>query len=529
MLQLLSSVCRYQSFPFNHENKHQCDFLLDLYSHLKDCETKTGLSVLPSLQPVFQSAPAVWSINLSERKSSILLEVLKLQSEKKQVELTGCSHAESEVRSFLQCLPYISQLSLDPESSGLQDQTKFFVNLFCAAAEREQQTGEKMLQLLSSVCRYQRFPFNHGDKHQCDFLLDLYSHLKDCETKTGLSVLPSLQPVFQSAAAVWSINLSERKSSILLEVLKLQSEKKQVKLTGCSHEESEVRSFLQCLPYISQLSLDPESSDLQDQTKFFVNLFCAAAEREQQTGEKMLQLLSSVCRYQRFPFNHGDKHQCDFLLDLYSHLKDCETKTGLSVLPSLQPVFQSAPAVWIIDLSERKSSILLEVLKLQSEKKQVELTGCSHEESEVRSFLQCLPYISQLRRDLLSQQLWKSFLLSEEQMDYEALLGLDGNQLHLPVCGEKQLFERAVEVMQRMSTKVNVCLYWDRAAAVCQSLCESLLEAMPSIGSLSFRMTDRGSGLQNKEKHTEMLAMEKERLFLDICLKTTLHYKHKFI
>ncbi|CAI5638741.1 unnamed protein product [Oreochromis niloticus] len=236
---------------------------------------------------------------------------------------------------------------------------------------------------------------------QCDFLLDLYSHVKDYETKTGLNVLPSLQSVFQSVPAVWSINLSERKTSILLEVLKLQPEKKQVKLTGCSHEESEVRSFLQCLPYISQLSFYSWWS--HEAVRFFVNLFCAAAEREQQTGEKILELLSSVCRYQTFPYSdrymddEDRKSQCEFLLDLHSKVTDYETKTGLSVLPSLQSVFQSAPAVWSINLSERTTSILLEVLKLQPEKKQVELTGCSHEESEVRSFLQCLPYISQLR------------------------------------------------------------------------------------------------------------------------------------
>ncbi|XP_051283543.1 uncharacterized protein LOC127378593 isoform X17 [Dicentrarchus labrax] len=398
ILELLSSVCSYKTFPLKEK---WWDFLLDLYSYY--CET--GLSVLPSLQSVLQSAPAVWSINLSERKPSILLEVLKLQSEKKPVELTGCSYEESEVRSFLQCLPYISQLSV---CYWLKGEAKFFGNLFCAAAEREQQTGEKILELLSSVCRYKTFPLNDrymdydANKHQCDVLLDLYSHLKDYETKTGLSVLPSLQSVLQSAPAVWFINLSERKTSILLEVLKLQSEKKQVKLTGCSHEESEVRSFLQCLPYISQLSV---CYWFEGEAKFFGNLFCAAAEREQQTGEKILELLSSVCRYKTFPFNdrnmyyHVEQYQCDFLLDLYSHLKDYETKTGLSVLPSLQSVLQSAPAVWFINLSERKTSILLEVLKLQSEKKQVELTGCSHEESEVRSFLQCLPYISQLSCD----------------------------------------------------------------------------------------------------------------------------------
>ncbi|XP_051283546.1 uncharacterized protein LOC127378593 isoform X20 [Dicentrarchus labrax] len=396
ILELLSSVCSYKTFPLKEK---WWDFLLDLYSYY--CET--GLSVLPSLQSVLQSAPAVWSINLSERKPSILLEVLKLQSEKKPVELTGCSYEESEVRSFLQCLPYISQLSV---CYWFEGEAKFFGNLFCAAAEREQQTGEKILELLSSVCRYQTFPLNEWDydyeEYQRDFLFDLYSHLKDYETKTGLSVLPSLPSVLQSAPAVWSINLSERKPSILLEVLKLQSEKNQVELTGCSHEESEVRSFLQCLPYISQLSV---CYWFEGEAKFFGNLFCAAAEREQQTGEKILELLSSVCRYKTFPFNdrnmyyHVEQYQCDFLLDLYSHLKDYETKTGLSVLPSLQSVLQSAPAVWFINLSERKTSILLEVLKLQSEKKQVELTGCSHEESEVRSFLQCLPYISQLSCD----------------------------------------------------------------------------------------------------------------------------------
>ncbi|XP_042071103.1 uncharacterized protein LOC121811803 isoform X4 [Haplochromis burtoni] len=396
ILELLSSVCRYKGFPVKQK---LCDFLVDLYSY----ETKTGSSILHSLQSIFQSAPAVWSINLSQRKTSILLEVLKLQPDKKQVKLIGCSHEESEVRNFLECLPYISKLSVVPWWSDLYEGTKrTLIILFCAAAEREQQTGEKILELLSSVCSYQTFPFNDrdiSDEYQCDFLLDLYSHMKAYESKTGLSVLPSLQSVFQSAPAVWSINLSERKTSILLEVLKLQPEKKQVELTGCSHEESEVLSFLQCLPYISQLSADPEMSD-EEAVRFFGNLFCAAAEREQQTGEKILELLSSVCTYQTFPFNErymDDDYQCDFLLNLYTNVKDCENKTGLSVLPSLQSVFQSAPAVWSINLSERKTSILLEVLKLQPEKKQVELTGCSHEESEVRSFLQCLPYISQLR------------------------------------------------------------------------------------------------------------------------------------
>ncbi|XP_036809905.1 uncharacterized protein LOC110498597 isoform X2 [Oncorhynchus mykiss] len=380
------------------------ELLLHLYSHVKDYETQTGRSVLPALQTVYQSAPAVWCIDLSERKASLLLEVLKLQPEKKSVELWDWSDEESEVRSFLQCLPYISQLSFYPWWSDPSKLIKFLVGLLSQAAEWEEQSGEKTLKLVSSVCTYRTFPFCDGDDEdewfQCDLLLDLYSHVEDYETKTGRSVLPSLRPLYQSAPAVWSIDLSERKASLLLEVLKLQPEKKPVQLKGWSDEESEVRSFLQCLPYISQLSFCPWWSDISKLIKFLVGLLSQAVEWEEQSGEKTLKLVSSVCTYRTFPFCDGDDEdewfQCDLLLDLYSHVEDYETKTGRSVLPSLRPLYQSAPAVWSIDLSERKASLLLEVLKLQPEKKPVQLKGWSDEESEVRSFLQCLPYISQL-------------------------------------------------------------------------------------------------------------------------------------
>ncbi|XP_042170935.1 uncharacterized protein LOC112227920 isoform X3 [Oncorhynchus tshawytscha] len=373
------------------------DILLDLYSHVKDYETQTGRSVLSALQPVYQSAPAVWSIDLSERKASLLLEVLKLQPEKKPVELKGWSDEESEVRSFLQCLPYISQLSFtppqyqrrSPEEWRKREKT-FLLNLCLQAVlhEREtiQTTVEKVLSL-SEVYQDRKW----------DLLLDLYSHVKDYETQTGRSVLLALQPVYQSAPAVWSIDLSERKASLLLEVLKLQPEKKPVELKGWSDEESEVRSFLQCLPYISQLSFTPPQGQRrspEERTKrektFLLNLCLQAALHERgtiQTAVEKVLSLSEVYHIQK----------CDFLLDLYSHVKDYETQTGRSVLLALQPVYQSAPAVWSIDLSERKASLLLEVLKLQPEKKPVELKGWSDEESEVRSFLQCLPYISQLR------------------------------------------------------------------------------------------------------------------------------------
>ncbi|KAL0153824.1 hypothetical protein M9458_050871, partial [Cirrhinus mrigala] len=132
-----------------------------------------------------------------------------------------------------------------------------------------------------------------------------------------------------------------------------------------------------------------------DLSKFLLQLFIKAAETETQTGEQMLKLLSSVCTNSTDYRRTDIFHDSDFLLDLYSHVKNYETQTGRSFLPALQSVFQSRD-VWIIDLSQRKSSVLLEVLKLQTQKKPVDLRGCSEEESEVKSFLQCLPYISQL-------------------------------------------------------------------------------------------------------------------------------------
>ncbi|KAL0172551.1 hypothetical protein M9458_032862, partial [Cirrhinus mrigala] len=134
--------------------------------------------------------------------------------------------------------------------------------------------------------------------------------------------------------------------------------------------------------------------------RFLLSLSAAAVRNDTVTGTIFSILLSFVCSYKTFPFDeecdeYSADDQSDFLLDLYSHVKNYETQTGRSFFPALQSVFQS-PDVWIIDLSQRKSSVLLEVLKLQTEKKPVELRGCSEEETEMMSFLQCLPYISQL-------------------------------------------------------------------------------------------------------------------------------------
>ncbi|KAI5087419.1 hypothetical protein C0J45_22818 [Silurus meridionalis] len=435
--------------------KEQSDFLLDLYSHVKQYESETGSSVLPALLPVYQSGPDVWSINMKERKVSVFLEVLKLQTQKKPVDLRDCTDEESKVRSFLQCLPYISQLRFGFYSDSASIQ--FLLNLSIAAVDCQSDKGENFTELLASVCSYNTFPFG-GDsdgfqEEQSDFLLDLYSHVKQFESKTGSSVLPALLPVYQSVPDVWSIKLSEKNISLLLEVLKLHTQKKTVELRNYTDDETKVRSFLQCLPYISQLRFNSDSASIC----FLLNLSIAAVDCRSDKGENFTELLASVCSYNTFPFGvefHGfQEEQSDFLLDLYSHVEQYESKTGRSVLPALLPVYQSGPDVWSINLSKRNISLLLEVLKLQTQKKPVVLRHYKIEESEVRSFLQCLPYISHLR---LSKETLQKFtdLLCEVRDGELTRFFLEKTGGDLTSCSLS--WEKLIHFLQQRVCRINV-------------------------------------------------------------------------
>ncbi|GAA6091644.1 uncharacterized protein LOC113650481 [Tachysurus ichikawai] len=408
---------------YDYYNNSPNEFLLDLFSHVKQYESKTHRSVLPVLRPVYKSVP-VWPINLSERKVSVLLEVLKLQTRKKPVQLEDCSDEESEVRSFLQCLPYISQLRfcvIISVSASIQ----FIMNLIIAAVDCQSDKGESFAELLVSVCSYNTFPFGN-ELHEflgtrSAFLLDLFSHVKQYESKTHRSVFPELLPVYQSLP-VWSINLSERKVSVLLEVLKLQTQKKPVHLIDCSGEESEVRSLLQCLPYISQLRFREtyfeDKEDAMMWRKFRLDLCLhTVIHQPQNIQETVENVMTELEEYDKHKNYYYYEKKSEFLLDLISHVKQYESKTHRSVFPALLPVYQSLP-VWSINLSERKVSVLLEVLKLQTQKKPVHLIDCSGEESEVRSLLQCLPYISQLRICVCEENSWLIPSLSKAVVDH---------------------------------------------------------------------------------------------------------------
>ncbi|XP_055743820.1 uncharacterized protein LOC129826775 [Salvelinus fontinalis] len=244
----------------------------------------------------------VWSIDLSQRKASFLRDVLKVQPEKKPVELKGWSDDESEVRSFLQCLPYISQLRFvnNNNNAGV---IQFVLNLSVAAADHDAGTGWSWSKFLSLVWSYSSFPFNE-DVHpsdQCVFLLDLYSCAMASGTKKGRSLIPLLRPVYQSAPAVWYVNLARRKASVFLEVLKLQPVKRPMQVKCWSDEESEVKSFLQCLPYVSQLSFNDNNlvdflHKYREQAQHFAALFQAHGFTLSLGGELPRQTCTSVGR-----------------------------------------------------------------------------------------------------------------------------------------------------------------------------------------------------------------------------------------
>ncbi|XP_013997320.2 uncharacterized protein isoform X5 [Salmo salar] len=350
--------------------EEQSSFILSLYQHIGKYENDEGVAVLPTLQPVFKSFPAVWYIHFADTKASVLLEVMKLQNVKKPVELWW-SNDECDM-SLIHCLPYISQLRFNDCILIQYDDTKGTIEgllkLFCFAKQCQLETGEETLRMLSTVCSYSNFPFASGNKdEQSDFLLDLYSSAKSFELELEDQILPSLLTVFQSAQpAAWVLDLGTDKASILLEVLKLQTEKKPVRLKGwLETDKSKIRSFLWCLPYISQLRIIPQDeSDTEvkmptltsEQLKrfFLLHLLDHGDLDNTETGQSSVEELLSV-----LGFAHSDDspERCLFLLDLFSHVKEYETQTGRTVCQALLPVYRSAPAVWSMDFSERKGSL----------------------------------------------------------------------------------------------------------------------------------------------------------------------------
>ncbi|XP_016119934.1 uncharacterized protein, partial [Sinocyclocheilus grahami] len=149
------------------------------------------------------------------------------------------------------------------------------------------------------------------------------------------------------------------------------------------------------MPYITEMRFSAalrQPKDIHKIVKIVVDLFILASE----SGGGKLRSLSTACRYSTFPFAEDSKDmQSSFLMGLFTQLK--ESSSWKTALPALKPILQVAPALWTLDLQKlEKTFALTELLKLQAIKKTVELISWSCEREKLRSFLNCLPYISHL-------------------------------------------------------------------------------------------------------------------------------------
>ncbi|XP_058882778.1 uncharacterized protein si:ch211-108d22.2 isoform X4 [Acipenser ruthenus] len=412
-------------------NEAQTEFLLDLYSLGKEYETQTGKEVLQTSLPVYQSVPETWIMDLTKRKASLFLEIFTFYKVKRPVELRNWTTEESELRSFLECLQYISELRL-PELSMCdlvsaeckQKAISFLLDMVQRAAEYKENTGHRVLEPLLSAFSLSFSRYN--EDAQTEFLIDLYSLGKEYETQTGKEVLQTLLPVYQSYPKTWIMNLTKRKASLFLEIFTFYKVKRPVKLWNWTTEESELRRFLECLQYISELRFHEhywwymESAEWKKAISFLLDMVQRAAEYEEQTGHRVLeQLLSAFSlSFDDEDLEYQYEAQSEFLLDLYSLGKEYETQTGKKVLQTLLPVYQSFPETWSMDLTERKASLFLEIFTFYKVKRPVKLWNWTTEESQLRSFLECLQYISELRFPELSRWNVKSAEWKQEAISF---------------------------------------------------------------------------------------------------------------
>ncbi|XP_058882779.1 uncharacterized protein si:ch211-108d22.2 isoform X5 [Acipenser ruthenus] len=397
-------------------NEAQTEFLLDLYSLGKEYETQTGKEVLQTSLPVYQSVPETWIMDLTKRKASLFLEIFTFYKVKRPVELRNWTTEESELRSFLECLQYISELRFpelsrwNVQSAEWKKATSFLLDMILRSVEYEEQTGHRVLEPLLSAfsLSFDDEDLEYRNEAQTEFLLDLYSRGKEYETQTGKEVLQTLLTVYQSIPETWSMDLTKRKASLFLEIFTFYKVKRPAVLRNWTTEDSELRSLLECFQYISELRF-PELSRWnvksaewkQEAISFLLDMVQRAAEYEEQAGHRVLEQLLSVFSLSLDDegLEYRNEVQSEFLLDLYSLGKDYETLTGKEVLQTLLPVYQSVPETWIMDLTERKASLFLEIFTFYKVKRPVKLRNWTTEDSELRSLLECFQYISELSCD----------------------------------------------------------------------------------------------------------------------------------
>lgn len=133
---------------------------------------------------------------------------------------------------------------------------------------------------------------------------------------------------------------------------------------------------------------DSDDTKIRNLAKLFKQSLCM--------GNDVTVALLAACSYTSFPFAEENKDmQTVFLLDLFSYLVN-ENPAEKCLLEALLPLYQSIP-VWVVDLSNGKISVLLQILKICQGKTRVELKDKKGSDEGCRDLLQCLPYVSQLR------------------------------------------------------------------------------------------------------------------------------------
>ncbi|XP_067257644.1 uncharacterized protein [Chanodichthys erythropterus] len=367
-LTFLRSTSRLQSqmwrVAFEAEQFSDFDSLLSLFSfemHLYAHETQD--------QKVFQRIGEVLKKKRSESVHLFLHVNEKLITRSLQ-------------KAIFESLSNIATIRISPHQFKVAIETDLYVQ----GAIYEMKTGQRCVRnLLSVFSNNQRENF----EEQCKFLLNLQEQGKN------MDVLPVLQPVFYALPTTWVVQPSNPSMSLLFQTMEALNLKKPAELDNVTYALSELKLFLQCIPYITEMRFSAalrQPKEIHKIVKIVTDLFILASE----CGEEKLRSLSTICSYSTFPFAEDSKDmQSFFLLDLFTQLK--ESSSWKTALPALKPILMVAPAVWTVDLLKlEKTFALIELLKLQAITKPVELRSWSCEREKLKIFLNCLPYISKL-------------------------------------------------------------------------------------------------------------------------------------
>lgn len=309
--------------------------------------------------------------------------------------------AESLVKGISEGLPNIRTISfVEPDhwERSLEPWSKmvrsFQLDLLLYGALHQQETGRRCVE---NLLRTLPMTTSDSSQDQSSSALFLYLHVKTYEKHRSATVLPTLLPVFRSTPAVWHVSLGDGNIATLLEVLKLTEVKKPLELRW-SDDVTELRSLFLILPFISQLRFNID--DTQTALRGLLALFGLAKQHQTLTGEATLSLVSDVCSYPTFPFGceNMEDQQTEFLLDLYSSAMEFHLEQKDEIPSALQSVLLSAPAVWVLDMSEKKGLVLLKVLELTEQKISVRLKGwhSALTAENTKRFIPFLPHISQL-------------------------------------------------------------------------------------------------------------------------------------